>query len=254
MTSSLRRKTYKALIQNDAGLTGRVLNRSIAALIIINVIALMVETVEPIGREYALLFRVVEYVSITIFLAEYLTRLWCIVEDAEYSRPISGRLRYAVSPLAIIDLVAILPGLLPFIAADLRVLRLARILRIARIAKLGRYSRSVRAMGNVLSSTWRDLVVVGGVLSLILCVAATLMYHAEHDVQPDAFPSLPATLWWAIATLTTIGYGDVYPVTATGKVLSSIVAVLGIGFIALPTGILSAAYLDEVRRLRSRPS
>ena len=124
-------------------------------------------------------------------------------------------------------------------------------MRLARLAKLGRYSDSIRAIGNVLIATWRDLTVVCITLVLILCVSATLMYYAESSVQPDAFPSIPHTLWWAVATLTTIGYGDVFPVTPIGKVLSSVVALLGIGFIALPTGILSAAYLDEVRRLRS---
>lgn len=250
--ASFRRRTYAVLSARSRSRLVQIINGSIAVLIVLNVLALMIGTVDSVHRESPGLFRWIEWVSLTIFSFEYIARVWSCVESSRYRHWFWGRLRFAVSPYALIDLLAILPGLIPFIQADLRALRLARILRILRLAKLGRYSKSIHIFGVVFNKTKQDLAVVIVSLILLLCVASSLMYFAEHEAQPDQFASIPATLWWAVATLTTVGYGDIYPVTILGKLLSGILAILGIGFVALPTGILSAAYLDELRAQRER--
>jgi voltage-gated potassium channel len=245
--AGLRRRTYAVLSGRVRSRSASLINGFIAALIVFNVAALMIGTVESIHARVPGLFLWIEWVSLSIFVIEYLARVWSCVESPHYRHWLWGRLRFALTPYALIDLIAILPGLLLFVSVDLRSLRLARILRILRLAKLGRYSRSIHIFGVVFKKTWQDLAVVIVGLVLLLCVASSLMYFAENQAQPDKFSSIPATMWWAVATLTTVGYGDIYPVTVTGKVLSGVLAILGIGFVAVPTGILSAAYLDELR-------
>ena len=142
-----------------------------------------------------------------------------------------------------------LPFYLPFLSVDLRVLRmfrLFRIMRIMRIAKLARYSESLQMLLRVVKSRREHLISAVFILLILLVVAASLMYYAEHDAQPKVFSSIPAAMWWAAATLTTVGYGDAYPVTAIGKVMAAIIAMLGIGMFALPTGILGAAFLEDL--------
>lgn len=250
--AGLRRRTYAVLSGRVQSRSASLINGFIAALIVFNVAALMIGTVDSIHSRAPWVFRWIEWISLSIFVIEYFARIWSCVESPRYRHWLWGRLRFALTPYALIDLIAILPGLLPFVGADLRSLRLARILRIARLAKLGRYSRSVHMLGTVFVKTRQDIVVVLVGLTLLLCVASSLMYYAESEAQPDKFSSIPATMWWAVATLTTVGYGDVYPITALGKLLSAVLAILGIGFVALPTGILSAAYLDELRAQREK--
>ncbi|MCE5278070.1 MAG: ion transporter [Planctomycetaceae bacterium] len=146
-----------------------------------------------------------------------------------YSRPVLGRLRAAASPMMLIDLLAILPFYLPFIDADLRFLRSLRLLRIFRLAKIARYSNALQTLGRVLGNHKVELAATGFVMLILLILSSTLMYYAENDAQPQAFSSVPASMWWAVATMTTVGYGDMCPVTPLGKVLGSFIAILGIG-------------------------
>jgi voltage-gated potassium channel len=138
------------------------------------------------------------------------------------------------------------------IAVDLRFLRILRLTRILRILKIQRYSSSLKMIGKVLKSKKDDLLVTIFVTSLLLLLASAIMYYIEADDQPEAFPNIIAAFWWAIATLTTVGYGDVYPVTAIGKVLSGIIALLGIGIVALPTGIISSGFMDAMEKKRAK--
>jgi len=188
-----------------------------------------------------------------IFTAEYLLRLWSCVAGDEFRSPITGRLRYASSPMLMIDLIAILPFYLPWIGVDLRFVRSIRMFRLFRVAKVARYSKAVKTIGRVVRSKRAELMVTLFVLILILILASSMMYFAEHEAQPETFSSIPASMWWAVATLTTVGYGDVYPVTAIGKVVGCIIAIAGIGMFALPTGILGAAFAEEVQRQKANP-
>lgn len=216
----------------------------IRLLIALNVAVVVVETVPEIEGVGGPFFRWFEIVSVAIFTVEYAARVWSSVEDSRYRRPVLGRLRFAVTPLALVDLLAVLPALLPVVGLDLRILRGARLFRLFRILKLGRYSRALRTVGRVFRRRRGQLTIVLSALGFLLLVASSLMYLAEHEVQPEKFRSIPAAMWWGIVTLTTLGYGDVYPVTAVGRFMAGIFALSGILMVALPTAILGAGFME----------
>jgi len=225
----------------------------LVVLIALNVFAMVLETVESINRAAPRFFCYFEAISLILFSVEYVLRVWsCTVVDA-FRAPVSGRLRYMVTPLAIIDLLAVLPFYLPFVGVDLRSLRAVRLFRLFRMAKLARYSEALKLIGRVVMSRKPEILTTVFVLLMLVLLASTLMYFAERDAQPERFTSIPATMWWAVATLSTVGYGDVYPITPIGKILASIIAILGIGMFALPTGILGAAFVEEMQRKNSAP-
>jgi len=192
-----------------------------------------------------------------LFSAEYLLRLWSCTVNPAHAAPLRGRFRFALTPLLLIDLLAILPFyfslLAPLLALDLRFLRAVRLFRLFRLAKLARYSLALRTFGRVLSSKKEELLSTLFILFLLLFLASSLMYFAENKAQPEKFSSIPTALWWGVATLTTVGYGDVVPVTALGRFLASMIAILGIGMFALPTGILGAAFVEEMQTRSSPP-
>ncbi len=244
-----RRRARDILTQSAADATGRVFDAFIVGLIVLNVAAMVAESVERIHSLVPTWFAAFEYFSVLVFSGEYALRVWSCVEDPQYANPVRGRVRFALTPLAIVDVLAVLPFYLPFLGIDLRVLRmfrLFRVMRIMRIAKLARYSESLQMLGRVVKSRRDHLISAVFILLILLIVAASLMYYAEHDAQPETFSSIPAAMWWAAATLTTVGYGDAYPVTSVGKMMASVVAMLGIGMFALPTGILGAAFLEDL--------
>jgi voltage-gated potassium channel len=221
----------------------------IVVLILLNVAAMVIESVDGIRSRIPTWFIAFEYFSVAVFSVEYVLRIWSCVEDPAYAKPVLGRFRFALTPLAIVDMLAVLPFYLPFLSLDLRVLRmfrLLRIMRIMRIAKLARYSDSLQMLLRVVKSRRDQLLSAVFILLILLIVAASLVYYAEHDAQPKVFSSIPAAMWWAAVTLTTVGYGDAYPITALGKVTASITAMLGIGMFALPTAILGAGFLDDL--------
>ncbi|MGD1958881.1 MAG: ion transporter [Fulvivirga sp.] len=219
----------------------------IMVLIVLNVFAVIVETVKPIYTKYYLLFYYFELFTIIVFSIEYLIRIWACTLIEKYSHPVWGRIKYMLSIEAIIDLLAILPFYLPLVVAlDARFLRILRLFRLLRVFKLGRYSVAFQLIINVLRKRKEELFITLTLLVVMLILAASLMYYIEHEAQPEVFTSIPATMWWAIATLTTVGYGDVYPVTSLGKLLGSFIAILGIGIFALPTGIIATSFEREL--------
>jgi voltage-gated potassium channel len=224
----------------------------LAALVVTNVVAVVFETVPEVHAAVGRGFGMLETVSVAVFGLEYVLRAWSAVEEPRHAHPLTGRLRYLVTPGALIDLLAILPSLLAAGGLDLRALRLARLSRLVRIAKLGRYSLAVLTLQRVLQKKAPELLSLLFVLVVLLVVSSTLMFHLEHDAQPDRFSSIPATMWWGIVTLTTIGYGDLTPVTACGRALGGLIAVLGIGMFALPAGLLGAAFVDELGKARAK--
>jgi voltage-gated potassium channel len=248
----LRRETYRVL---DPQATRTPLERSgnilINLLILANVLAVILESVSSIGMRYATAFDWFEAVSVYLFTIEYILRLWTCVEREDYRHPVFGRLRYAVSPLALIDLAVILPGLMPGQRLiDLRFARIARLVRMLRVFKFARYSSTLQTFGVVFRDKRSDIALMLLFLSILVVISSSLMYLVEHDEQPDKFSSIPAAMWWSVMTLTTVGYGDILPVSALGKVIASFIALVGIGFFALPAGVLSAAFADELARQR----
>ncbi len=221
-------------------------------LISLNAVALILSTVDEVHDVAPQAFRVFEIISITVFSAEYLLRAWCCTVEERYSSPLWGRLWHARSPLALIDLMAVLPfyvGLFGgWSALDLRLLRALRLL--AQVARLSRYSSGIRTLARVLHDKGYQLLTVILVLVVLQLIAASLMFFAEHSAQPDRFGSIPEAMYWSVITLTTVGYGDFFPVTTLGRILASLIAVLGIGLFALPAGILGSGFVDELRRRR----
>lgn len=249
----LRARMYRILEVAGAGdRASGVFDIGIIILILLNIAAFVAQSVPSIAGEASGMFFYFEFVSVAIFSVEYAFRLWTCVENPAYSRPVAGRLWFAGRPLLIVDLLAVLPFYLPFLGIDLRVLRALRVLRLARIAKLGRYSSSLTLIYRVFREKKEEIITTGALMLVLLLFASSFMYYAERDAQPEVFGSIPQAMWWAAVTLTTVGYGDVYPVTAIGKVLGAVVAVLGIAMFALPTGILGAGFVEEIGKSKRR--
>jgi voltage-gated potassium channel len=220
----------------------------IAALISLNVIAVTIDTVDGIHASIGDALHVLEICSVIVFSIEYLLRLWSAVEIPRFRHPVWGRLRYMFTFFALVDLVAVLPFYLPMVTAvDLTFLRGLRLMRLLRLLKLGRYSSSLDMLGRVVKTKKEEMAVSMFVIMLILLLSSSLMYFLEHETQPKAFPHIPAALWWGVATLTTVGYGDIYPVTPVGKLCAAVIALLGIGLVALPSGILVAGFVEELQ-------
>ncbi len=247
--TSLKDKVYEIVEQPTPGnRVARIVDLSITALIYASVASMVLGTVEEIHNISPLAFRAFEAFSVGVFSIEFLARVWVSTSNERYSHPVWGRLRHLRSPLTIVDMLAILPFYVaPFLnmaGLDFRALRLIRML--ARAARLGRANSSIRIMGRVLHSKRSELATVLSSLMLILLFASTLMYLVEREAQPDKFGNIPEALWWGLITLTTVGYGDVYPLTATGRVITGVVAIMGIGLYALPAGILASGFAREI--------
>lgn len=241
--------------ENQAGeWPSRIFDYLLVALISLNVAAMMLETVPGIAANWLRELRVFEAISVVIFTLEYFARVWTSPESPDFNHGDKSdariRLRYACSPMAIIDLMAVLPFYLSmFIAIDLRMLRL---FRLTRLIKLGRYSRSMQTLIEVLRSEARTLLAAVSVLFIVMVFAATGIYYLERAAQPDEFSSIPAAMWWSLVTLTTVGYGDVVPITPMGRVFGGLITLLGVGLYALPAGILSSSFTAQLQRRRDR--
>lgn len=245
----LRRWLYEILDTDEAASrAGRAATRILVALILLSTAAAVLDTVEPLQRAWRPWLLAIESFCILVFTVEYVARVWSAVEDraGRYGHPLWGRLRYMATPLALVDLAAILPfylaAILPF---DLVLLRSLRVLRVLKIT---RYSSAMATIELVVINERRSLMAAIGVLAVALLVTSGIMYHAERAAQPEAFGSIPAAMWWAIATLTTVGYGDVAPVTPLGRVIAGVAAMIGIFMFALPTAILGAGFLQEIQK------
>lgn len=249
----MKARLFKVLEATAYDRTSRIVGLGLGTLIILNVTAVIVGTVEPIYARHRLFLDWFEVFSVAVFTAEYLLRLYACTSVPEYRHPFFGRLRYAVTPLALVDLIAILPFYLPLLHSDLRSLRILRVLRVLRLAKLIRYSDALRLLGKVVRSKKEELVMTMLLLVFLLIMASTAVYHAEHESQPEHFSSIPAAMWWGIATLSTVGYGDVYPITPVGRMFGAVAAILGIAMFALPTGLLGAGFLEEIQKRKRTP-
>ncbi len=250
---SVRRRVQEIVaVARPGDIVSRAFDVLIVVLILLNVAAMVLESVASIRAAMGGAFAAFEYVSVIVFSLEYLLRIWSCVEEPQYAHPVFGRLRFARSLLALVDLLAVLPFYLPFVNVDLRMLRILRIMRIARLAKLGRYSDSLQTLGRVVAIKKEQLISTVFILLILLVIAACLMYYVENETQPERFSSIPMAMWWAVTTITTVGYGDVLPVTVIGRLMAAIIAILGIGMFALPTGILGAGFVEEMER-RKQP-
>jgi voltage-gated potassium channel len=226
----------------------RALDKFLIVLILANVAAVLLESVDDIEKAYGYYFNAFELFSVTVFTAEYIARIWIATEDprGQVHGAIHDRLRYLTSFHGIVDLLAVLPFYLSLvIVIDPRVLRA---LRLFRLLKLTRYSSALAVFGQVLHSQRHSLGATVILMLVLLVFAATTIYLFESDAQPKVFGSIPNAMWWTIVTITTLGYGDVVPVTSIGKAFGGFLAVMGILMLALPTGILANGFAEEMRR------
>jgi voltage-gated potassium channel len=246
---NIQSKLYELLETSTGDRPSRIIDTFLVALIIANIVAVTLHTVHSLAVKYNAYFRSFEAFSILVFSVEYIIRMWICVKNETYRRPVVGRIKYFFSPFALIDLIAVAPFYLPMlIPVDLIFMRALRLLRLFRLLKLGRYSDSIRTMGAVLKAKKEPIAISATMSAILLLVASSLMYFIENVVQPGAFSSIPATMWWAVETMTTVGYGDIYPETPAGKVLAGIIAVLGISLFILPAGIIATGYAEEIQK------
>ena len=221
-------------------------------LIVVALALLIIGTVPAVEARWGRAIFVADVVLGAVFLLEYALRVWSAPVDPRYADGWRGRLRFMRSPLALLDLVAAVALLLPHVPIDLRQARLIRLFALLRVGQVGRFRRSVSIARHIFHERKDDLLLAVVSVAVVLLVGSTLVYFAERGAQPEKFGSIPDAMWWGIATVTTVGYGDVYPVTPLGRTLGGLLAVLGIASFALPTAILGAAFLDELQRERAR--
>jgi voltage-gated potassium channel len=234
----IREKIYQIVTDS------KILRVTILFLIFLSVTLIIIDTFDSKPIEISSTTEILDGIITGVFTIEYLLRIWTsplIYPELSKSR---AMIKYALSPAAIIDILAILPFYLIFLPIDLRILRVIRVMRILRLLKLTRYTSALSSIANVIKSRSRQLVSSLIVIGLLLFVTSIFMYAVEHDAQPHVFQNAFSGFWWAIETLTTVGYGDIYPITPIGKILSGVIAILGIGFVAVPTGIISAGFIE----------
>lgn len=225
----------------------------LALLIVLNVAALILGSVEGLYQAAPAAFRWFEAASVVLFSIEYGLRIWVCTAGPGPGAPAGGRLRFILSPVMLIDLAAILPFYL-FLLAGMGGMgspgfRVARLL--ARAARLGRYSRGLRTLAAAFQSRAGELLSVLLVMGVLLVLASAVMFFAENAAQPEKFASIPAAMWWSVITLTTVGYGDVAPVTVAGRVVAGVIAILGVGLFAIPAGILGSGFVEQMQQRKS---
>lgn len=245
MYKKIKQRTFELLeIAKPGDTIGRFLDFAIIILIILNTLMVIIDTFD-VSEGFRKFLNIFEIISVIIFTVEYILRLWTADMLRPDKKPFWARLRYAVSFMALIDLFAIIPFYLPYlIPIDLRVLRTFRVIRIFRLFKVNRYTNSLSTIGRVIKNKAHQLISSILVVSVLIVIASIIMYNVEHEAQPEVFENAFSGIWWAIATITTVGYGDIFPVTAVGKIISAVIAVLGIGLVAVPTGIISAGFME----------
>jgi len=229
----------------------KAINIFIITLIVLNVIAVMMETVHPLYENHKKLFDTFDLISVIIFTVEYVLRVWSCTHDPKYKGSIKGRIKYMLTPGALIDLLAFLPTYFhAFLDFDLRILRLLRFFRFFRLFRLTAYTKSAQMIFNVFKSRGNELLLSFTMVLFLIIIASCLLFFAEHNAQPDSFSSIPATIWWAVVTLTTTGYGDMAPITTLGKILAGTIMLTGVALFALPAGIITVGFLEEFRSVK----
>lgn len=253
---SLRKQIYRLIDEDNVAelkINDR-LSSLIMLLIVLSILAVIVQSDAATNAKYEHFFYYFEVFAVIVFSLEYVARVYTARLKYPELTAAQAIRKYMLSPMAIIDLLAILPFYIELFAGmfgvsqhiDLRFIRVLRLMRLLRIFKLNRYNSGMQMIGDVLKEEKEKLFITIFMTSILLVLSSALVFTVEHDAQPEAFPNIYTSMWWAIATLTTVGYGDVYPVTAMGKILAGIIALLGIGLVALPTGILSGSFVQAI--------
>jgi voltage-gated potassium channel len=239
---------YLEAVPEDKGWE-KAFNYFMVILILLNTLAVVIETVQSFDEKYYNYLLAFEVFSITVFSIEYVLRVWSITINEKYKNPVTGRIKFILTPLAINDLVSILPFFMfAFFPLDLRFLRLFRIFRFMRILKLGRYSHSLQILIIVLKKKKEQLVMAAIIVAFAIVISSCFIYIIEHEAQPDKYTSIPESIYWTVMTITSVGYGDIYPITPLGHFFAIFIALLGLGLFAIPIGILAAGFYEETNK------
>lgn len=249
--SKIKRRTYEIIEKDDANdKASHLFDLLILILIVTNTVAIVLESFKMLNIMYSAQFRIFEIFSVIVFSIEYILRIW--TSDIGYPSQ-KGKcgsvFKYIFSMMAIIDLLAIIPFYLPmFFPVDLRFLRMFRISRLLRVFKINRYTKALSLIADVIKDKKDELLATVFVMGFVILITSTMMYYFETEVQPEAFPNIVASFWWSLSTLTPIGYVDFYPITNMGKIFAGVISILGIGLVALPTGIISSGFIAALNR------
>ena len=251
----IKKRVFEIINKAENGdLASAIFDWAIMGLIALSILSIILESFQEIHAEWHSTLQTFETITVVVFTIEYILRIW--TADLLYPDEKHPRLKYIVSFMAIIDFLAILPFYLPFFSADfrfLRMMRLFRLFRLLRVLKLGRYFEALQIIVQVIKASGPQLIMSVVICFFVMLFSAIIMYTVEYPVQPAQFPNVISSLWWAICTLTTVGYGDVYPITAFGRFLAAIISLVGIGIIAIPTGIIAAGFnhvIDNKHEIR----
>ena len=241
----LQDKLYSILEKPDDNRISFIVNSVIYMLIFISIINLMLSSVQEIQSEYGSIITLVRNIIMPIFVLEYLVRLYASGSLSKY-RGFMGKLRYIITPYAIIDLVSILPYILLSTGFNSSFIRSLRLLRIFRLFRVKKYANFAQIMKDIVSNIKEELLVLLFYTFILLIILSFAIFEVEHDAQPDIFTNIFQTMWWAVATLTTVGYGDMYPITAWGKIITSIISIIGIAFVAIPGGMFASEFMSKI--------
>lgn len=249
----IERKAIKEIVakffslKSSKEFSARLFDIFIEILVLLNVAAVILESYENIYQQFSFYFEAFEIFTVTVFTIEYLLRLW--VSDLNYPRKLKWQAykKFIFSANSLVDLISILPFFIPIIAnIDLRHLRIFRLIRLLRVFKLTKYSHSLTVIGKIMSEKKQELLATLLMFFSVLVMSSSIMYYLENEAQPNAFPNIMQSFWWGIITLTTIGYGDIYPITALGKILGGLIAMMGVMIVAIPTGIISSSFVQKM--------
>jgi voltage-gated potassium channel len=252
--TSLRKRVHNILeisIRRKSGISF-VINLFLTVVIFLNTLSIILHTVPSIREKYERFFHEFEIFSVTVFSIEYLLRIWSCVESEKYKHPLNGRLKFIVSPWGLIDLLAILPFFASYFTKDLGFIRILRLLRMLRLFRVSKYFHALIVIQRVVKDKQEELVLSMVFIIFTLIISSSLVYYVEHPAQPEAFSSIPEAMWWGVNNMTTAGYGDLKPITPLGKLLGGIIAILGVSFFALPTGILASGFAEQIREQGER--
>jgi len=215
--------------------------------VIVSVLAVVLESVQSVHYLLNLEFLILDAIAVSIFTLEYCLRLYCCVEEPGYQKAVSGRLKLAKSTSAIIDLLAIAPFFLEVFLHHLFDLRFMRVFRLLRLLKLTRYTGATHSLSKVIAREWPVMAASAFIMLLLVVMTASLGYLFEHEAQPDKFENIPQSIYWAVMTLASVGYGDISPITPAGRAMTIVLALIGIGIFAIPAALLSAAFADQLK-------
>jgi len=242
---TLQKKLYILFEEPGKSRTSFIVNTIIYILIIVSIINLMLYSVDPIRQKYGYALDMIRNIVMPIFVLEYILRMYASGSLGKY-KGIMGKLKYAMIPYALIDLLSILHYLLINTGVNSSFIRSLRLLRIFRLFRVKKYAIFVQLMKKILGNIKEELIVLLFYTLVMIIILSFIIFEVEHEAQPEVFTNVFQTMWWAVATLTTVGYGDMYPITAAGKIITTVITIIGIGFIAIPGGLFASEFISAL--------